>query len=146
MRFAISPPLAILVIFFSLAQAQIEPTTGLRDNTPAVHAFVNARIVTAPGRIIEKGTLVIRDGVIETVGERVAIPADAKNVFNAFKEMADQGSTVIIVTHDRELVQNVPKIFELSDGMIGRTTLEAAARRRTQELQALRLAHATKEG
>ncbi len=70
----------------------------------------------------------------------------AKNVFNAFKEMADQGSTVIIVTHDRELVQNVPKIFELSDGMIGRTTLEAAARRRTQELQALRLAHATKEG
>lgn len=78
MRFAISPPLAILVIFFSLAQAQIEPTTGLRDNTPAVHAFVNARIVTAPGRIIEKGTLVIRDGVIETVGERVAIPADAR--------------------------------------------------------------------
>lgn len=70
----------------------------------------------------------------------------AHNVFNAFKEMADQGSTVIIVTHDRELVHGVPKIFELSDGTIGRTTLEAAARRRTQELQALRLAHATKEG
>lgn len=78
MRFPTSAPLVILVFFFSLAQAQIEPTTGLRDNTPAVHAFVNARILTAPGRIIEKGTLVIRDGVIEAVGERVAIPADAR--------------------------------------------------------------------
>lgn len=68
----------------------------------------------------------------------------ARNVFNAFKELADQGSTVIIVTHDRELVQGVPKLYELSDGTIGRTTLEAAARRRTQELQALRTA--TSEG
>lgn len=78
MRFPISAPLAPFVLFLSIAHAQIEPTTGLRDNTPAVHAFVNGRIVTAPGRIIEKGTLVIRDGVIEAVGERAAIPADAR--------------------------------------------------------------------
>lgn len=64
----------------------------------------------------------------------------AKNVFNLFHELSAAGTTVIIVTHDRELVKDVPKILELSDGLIGHTSLEAAAARRTQELQALRLA------
>ena len=42
---------------------------------------------------------------------------------------------MIIVTHDRELVHNVPKLL-MRDGTVGETTLEAAARRRTQELRA----------
>lgn len=63
----------------------------------------------------------------------------ARKVFEAFHRLSDQGTTVIIVSHDRELVRDVPKIFEINDGLIGQTRLEAAARRRTQELQALRL-------
>jgi imidazolonepropionase-like amidohydrolase len=55
-----------------------EPPAGLRDNTPAVHALVGARIVVAPGRVIESGTLVIRDGAIVAVGADVTPPADAK--------------------------------------------------------------------
>lgn len=62
----------------------------------------------------------------------------ARNVFDAFRRLSERGTTVIIVTHDRELVRDVPKVFEINDGLIGQTTLEAAARRRTQELQALR--------
>lgn len=62
----------------------------------------------------------------------------ARNVFNAFRRYSEQGTTVIIVTHDRELVKDVPKIIEINDGLVGHTTLEAAARRRTQELTALR--------
>jgi imidazolonepropionase-like amidohydrolase len=58
--------------------AQTAPTVGLRDNTPSVHAFTNARIVVAPGRVIGSGTLVIRNGVVEAVGERVTLPADAR--------------------------------------------------------------------
>lgn len=58
--------------------AQTAPVTGLRDNTPGVHAFTNARIVVAPGRVIASGTLVIRDGVIEAVGDRITPPADAR--------------------------------------------------------------------
>lgn len=68
----------------------------------------------------------------------------ADNVFNLFQQLADRGTTVIIVTHDRELVRNVPKLYELADGTIGETTLEAAARRRTAELRATRTKHATK--
>lgn len=59
----------------------------------------------------------------------------ATNVFDLFHQLTDRGTTVIIVTHDRELVKNVPKIYELTDGLINQTTLAAAAARRTQELR-----------
>ena len=62
----------------------------------------------------------------------------ANNVFELFRELAREGSTILIVTHDRELVQEVPSVMELTDGMINHTTLEAAAARRTQELEAMR--------
>lgn len=71
--------LLFLSVFFSAGLwGQSEPTTGLRDNTPAVHAFLNARIVVAPGKVIDRGNLVIRDGMIESVGERAPVPPDAR--------------------------------------------------------------------
>ena len=56
------------------------PVEGLRQNTPAVHALTNLRIVPEPGKVIEKGTIVIRDGVIEAVGADVKLPADAAHL------------------------------------------------------------------
>ncbi len=41
------------------------------------------------------------------------------NVFNVFQELANQGTTVIVTTYDREIVQNVPKVFELQAGKLG---------------------------
>ena len=43
-----------------------------------VHAIVGARIVTAPGQVIEKGTVVMRDGLVAAVGADVQPPADAR--------------------------------------------------------------------
>jgi putative ABC transport system ATP-binding protein len=63
----------------------------------------------------------------------------AGTVFSAFADLAKQGSTIILVTHDRELVHDVPRLLELKDGVIGETTIAAAAKRRTQELQAMRV-------
>lgn len=54
------------------------PPPGLRHHTPRVHALINARIVSAPGKLIEQGTIVIRDGNIMAVGARVKIPDDAR--------------------------------------------------------------------
>jgi putative ABC transport system ATP-binding protein len=68
----------------------------------------------------------------------------AQNVFDLFQQLADRGTTVIIVTHDRQLVTNAPKLYELVDGTINETTLEAAARRRTAELRATRSRQATR--
>src|ERR1035441_1354491 len=43
---------------------------------PAV-AIHNAKIVTVSGSVINKGTVVVRNGLIEAVGENVAVPPDA---------------------------------------------------------------------
>ncbi|REJ77825.1 MAG: hypothetical protein DWQ47_15795 [Acidobacteria bacterium] len=42
------------------------------------YAITNAKIVTVSGSVIEKGTVVIRNGLIESVGSSVRVPADAK--------------------------------------------------------------------
>jgi Amidohydrolase family len=57
-----------LVFSSALAFAQMEPTSI------AIH---NAKIVTVSGAAIAKGTVVLRNGLIEAVGETVAVPADA---------------------------------------------------------------------
>lgn len=46
--------------------------------TPRVHALIGARIVVAPGNVIPKGTIVVRDGLIEAVGAGVVPPPDAR--------------------------------------------------------------------
>ncbi len=47
---------------------------------PRVHALTGARLIPEPGRVIEQGTIVIRDGVLTAVGPagKVAIPPDAR--------------------------------------------------------------------
>ncbi|MBI5474637.1 MAG: amidohydrolase family protein [Ignavibacteriae bacterium] len=67
-----------LAILTHTSISQTTPPEGIRVNTPTVHALTNARIVPSPGKVIEKGTLVIRDGVIVGVGAGVAVPADAR--------------------------------------------------------------------
>ena len=46
------------------------------------YAITNAKIVTVSGPTIEKGTIVIRNGIIDAVGPNMAPPADAQ-VFDA---------------------------------------------------------------
>lgn len=48
------------------------------QNRTDVYAITNARIVTVSGATIEKGTVVVRDGLIESVGADAKIPADAR--------------------------------------------------------------------
>jgi len=64
----------------SAARAAVEttvPPPGIREHTPFVTAFTNARIVLGPGRVVPQGTLVIRDGVITDAGPNAKTPADA---------------------------------------------------------------------
>src|ERR1039458_6321108 len=51
---------------------------ALTQSHPAV-AIHNAKIVTVSGSgsVIDKGTVVVRNGLIEAVGENVAVPSDA---------------------------------------------------------------------
>lgn len=47
------------------------------DRTPRVHALVDARVVVHPDKILERATVVVRDGVVTEVGD-VQPPADAR--------------------------------------------------------------------
>jgi len=73
-RFA--PPSRTLVPLVLLAGALLAP--GARAATPRVHAIVGARIVVAPGQVVERGTIVMRDGVIVAVGAKAPVPPDAR--------------------------------------------------------------------
>ncbi len=53
-----------------------------REGNAQSYAIINAKIVTVSGATIDKGTVVIRNGLIESVGPNVATPADAQ-VFDA---------------------------------------------------------------
>ena len=50
---------------------------GLRAEGPTAFAIKDARIVTVSGPILEHGTVLLRDGLIESVGASISIPADA---------------------------------------------------------------------
>ena len=52
----------------------------LAAELPHVYALVNARVVTAPGKVLERATVVVRGGLVEAVGASgsVAVPADAQ--------------------------------------------------------------------
>ena len=57
---------------------QTAPQAGLRENPSRVHALENARIYVRPDLVIEKGVVVIRDGLIVEAGASVDIPPDAQ--------------------------------------------------------------------
>lgn len=70
---------------------------GLRDNSPRWHALTEARIVVAPGKVIHKGTVVLRDGRVVAVGAEVVVPAGARvwklagrSVYPGFIDLASQ--------------------------------------------------------
>ncbi len=61
-----------------VAERSTLPVEGLRQNPPKVHVLTGAKIVISPDQTLDKGTVVIRDGMIERVGPDVLPPADAR--------------------------------------------------------------------
>jgi imidazolonepropionase-like amidohydrolase len=53
------------------------PYTGQIESRSRCYALTNARIVVSPTQTLDKATLVVRGGMIESVGAGVSIPADA---------------------------------------------------------------------
>jgi len=66
--------LTLLLPVFSLAPFSIKAQRGSLDT----YAITNARIVTVSGAQIERGTVVVRDGLIAAVGANATAPADAR--------------------------------------------------------------------
>src|SRR5689334_19635939 len=66
-----------LVGLFGLL-AQFTPLTGSQRSAVTVYAITNTRIFPVSGPVIERGTVVMRDGLIVATGAQVSAPADAR--------------------------------------------------------------------
>ena len=55
-----------------------QPVEGIRDNGTGYHALTNARVVQAPGQVLDNATIVIRDGIIKEVSRGGEAPAGAR--------------------------------------------------------------------
>lgn len=51
---------------------------SLDSEAPAVWALTHARVVAAPGQVFDDATVVIRDGLVEAVGNGLEAPPDAR--------------------------------------------------------------------
>jgi imidazolonepropionase-like amidohydrolase len=58
--------------------SRTEPVAALRDNGSGFHALTGARVVTGPGQVLEDATIVIRNGLIVSVGRGLQAPAGAR--------------------------------------------------------------------
>ena len=77
------PRIATALIVLLLGVAFVPFTAQSQRNSLDIYAITNARIVTVSGATIERGTVVMRDGLIEAVGANVAPPADARVIDGA---------------------------------------------------------------
>ena len=66
--------------FHSLLLLLAAAPAAERPEPPRVFALTGATVVAAPGRTLEKATVVLRDGRIEAVGAKVAAPPDAVEI------------------------------------------------------------------
>lgn len=110
--------LAVLLVFLAPAAAQQignpmtqQGVTILRG----IYAIRNARIVTVSGPEIESGTIIIRDGKIETVGANVSIPSDAQTIdargLFVYPGMIDAGTQIGLV----EVGQGAPGTVDTTE-------------------------------
>ncbi len=58
--------------------SRTQPIEGIRANGTGYHALVGARAVTAPGQAMDNATIVIRNGMIQSVTRGGAAPAGAR--------------------------------------------------------------------
>jgi imidazolonepropionase-like amidohydrolase len=66
-----------LLLLFTLINS-FSPTARAQRNAIETYAITNARIIPVNGAVIERGTIVIRNGLIAAVGATVSAPADAR--------------------------------------------------------------------
>ncbi|WP_298829018.1 amidohydrolase family protein [uncultured Piscinibacter sp.] len=60
------------------AQTATEREQGLRDATPRWHVLTEVRLVVAPGRVVENGMLVLKDGLVVAAGPAATPPEGAR--------------------------------------------------------------------
>lgn len=69
---------ALLVLFLGLSYLTSSGQSNEMAPVTRTYAIKNARIIQAPGRVIDGGVLIIKNGIIAAVGKNIEIPAGAR--------------------------------------------------------------------
>ena len=69
---------AIFLASVTLGKSPAIAVPGDRPEPIGIHALVGAKVVTKPGEVLEKATIMVREGRIEAVGPKVKVPPDAR--------------------------------------------------------------------
>jgi len=92
--------LALWGVCLHAAESRL-PSAGIADRPNAAIALTNARVVTEPGKVLERATILLRDGKIEAVGTSLRVPSDAapldlqgKTVFAGFIDAGLRASSM----------------------------------------------------
>ena len=94
------PRASVFAIAVAVMVFPFLPVSGQMPVRAPRYAITNARIVTVAGPAIEKGTVVMRDGIIEDVGAGLAAPADALvvdgNGLVVYPGLIDMSNTTVV--------------------------------------------------
>ena len=75
--------LIVALLALTLAPLSLNPNVTAQRSAIDTYAITNARIVTVSGPVIERGTVVIRNGLIAAAGANVNAPPDARVIDGA---------------------------------------------------------------
>lgn len=75
--------LIVALLALTLAPLSLNPNVNAQRSAIDTYAITNARIVTVSGPVIERGTVVIRNGLIAAAGANVNAPPDARVIDGA---------------------------------------------------------------
>jgi imidazolonepropionase-like amidohydrolase len=78
---------SLLTVGFTASAQESFPTNGVRDNRVKTYALTNATIVVDAQTTIDKGVLIIKNGIIENVGVGIPVPKDAIEINCAGKRI-----------------------------------------------------------
>ncbi|MBP7572049.1 MAG: amidohydrolase family protein [Acidobacteria bacterium] len=123
----------LLRIALAAGTAAVLTLPGAAD-APRTYAVVGGRIVTAAGPVIENGTVVLRNGIVEAVGASVSVPPDAATIdgkgLSVYPGLIDMGTSVGLSAPATEAPRNARTRMEVERvrrRMLLRAHLDAAS-------------------
>lgn len=73
--------LSLLLLFLAYSINTLAQSDPTGESAPTrTYAITNATIIQEPGKVVENGTLVIKNGMILNIGTNVSIPSDAQEI------------------------------------------------------------------
>ena len=112
--------ITIIALCWGQAYAQIpEPENGVHTENQTI-ALMNAHIVVSADEVIERGTMVIKDGIIQQVGLAIIPPRDAVKIdmkgYTLYPSFIDMYATDGVEALTYKPVDKSPQLNSLKEG------------------------------